>query len=115
MNTARRPAIHAIAPPREDGIPWTRASERAEFAVRVTGLSFANVCSQLGMLEIGTNTELANTSGNRTTKPADWAASAPRTVSATNAKIQLSASPKALTSAMQREGLCDAGLEAGSR
>src|ERR1700756_3601433 len=101
MNTARRPAIHAIAPPREDGVPGTRARERAALAVRVTGLTFAKVCSQLGMLEIGTNTELANTSGNRTTKPADWAASALRTVSPRNAKIQLSARPKALTSAMQ--------------
>src|SRR3954453_12005273 len=101
MNTARSPAIQAIAPPRDDGVPGTRASERAAFAVRVTGLTFANACSQLGMLETGTNTELANTSGNRITNPADWAASAPRTVSATNAKIQLSASPKALTSAMQ--------------
>jgi hypothetical protein len=45
MNTARRPAI---APPREDGVPGTRARERAAFAVSVTGLTFANVCSQLG-------------------------------------------------------------------
>ena len=71
------------------------------FAVRASGLSFANVCSQLGMLETGTNTELANTSGNRITKPADWAASAPRTVSATKAKIQLSARPNPVTSAIQ--------------
>ena len=53
------------------------------------------------MVETGTKTELANTSGKITTKPADCAASAPRTVSATNAKIQLSASPKAATSATQ--------------
>src|ERR1700722_5132051 len=101
MNTARRPAIQAIAPAREDGVPGWRARGRAAFAVRVTGLTFENVCSQLGWLETGTNTELANTSGNKITKPADWAASALRTVSATKAKIQLSASPKALTSAMQ--------------
>jgi hypothetical protein len=63
MNTARRPAIEAIAPPREDGVPGTRAKERAAFAVRVTGLTFANVCSQLGMLEMGTNTELAGRCG----------------------------------------------------
>src|ERR1700748_2933435 len=100
MNTAKRPAIQAIAPPREEGIPGTRARERAALAVSVTGLSFAITCSQLGKVDTGTNTELANTSGNRTTKPADWAASALRTVSATNAKIQLSARPKALTSAM---------------
>ena len=41
MNTARSPAIQAIAPPREDGVPGTRASDRAAFAVRVTGLTFA--------------------------------------------------------------------------
>src|ERR1700742_1332039 len=101
MNTARRPPIQAIAPGREDGVPGTRARERAAFAVSVTGLTFATVWSQLGMLETGTNTELANTSGNRSTNPADWAASALRTASATNAKIQLSASPNALTSATQ--------------
>src|SRR5436189_6260051 len=99
MNSVRRPAIQAIAPAREDGVPGRSARERAAFAVRVTGLAFAKVCSQLGMLETGTNTELANTSGNRTTKPADWAASALRTVNATKAKIQLSARPNALTSA----------------
>src|SRR3954465_9170088 len=101
MNTARRPPIQAIAAGREEGVPGARAGERAAVGVRVTGLAFANACSQLGMLEIGTNTELANTSGNRTTKPADWAASALRTVSATNAKIQLSARPNALTSTTQ--------------
>src|SRR3954451_18039799 len=101
MNTASRPAIQAIAPARDDGVPGTRAKERAALAVRVTGLAFAITSSQLGRVDTGTNTELANTSGNRMTKPADWAASAPRTVSATNAKIQLSARPKALTSAMQ--------------
>src|SRR5213076_2972519 len=99
MNTARSPAIQAIAPPREDGVPGTRASERAAFAVRVTGLTFAIAASQSGRVETGTNTELANTSGNRITKPADCAASALRTVSATKAKIQLSARPKALTTA----------------
>ena len=46
------------------------------------------------MLSTGTNTELAKTSGKIATKPADCAASAPRTVSATKAKIQLSAKPK---------------------
>src|ERR1700722_6203922 len=100
MNTASRPAIQAMAPPRGDGVPGTRARERAVFAVRVTGLTFAIVCSQLGRVETGTNTELANTSGNRITNPADWAASALRTVSATKAKIQLSARPKAVTIAM---------------
>src|SRR3984893_10389804 len=99
MNTAMRPAIQAIAPPREDGVPGTRDRERAAFAVRVTGLAFSNTCSQLGRLETGTNTELANTSGNRITKPADWAASALRTVNATKAKIQLRARTKAPTTA----------------
>jgi hypothetical protein len=41
------------------------------FPVRVTGFAFATACSQLGMLETGTNTELAKTSGKMTTKPAD--------------------------------------------
>src|SRR3954452_5267308 len=98
MNTARSPAIQAIAPPREDGVPGTRASERAAFAVRVTGLAFAIAASQFGRVETGTNTELANTSGNRTTKPADWAASALRTVSATTAKTQPRAGPTGVTS-----------------
>ena len=53
------------------------------------------------MLETGTNTELANTSGKITTNPAACAASAPRTVSATNAKIQLSANPNAPTTATE--------------
>ena len=53
------------------------------------------------MLATGTNTELAKTSGKITTKPAAWAASAPRTVSATKAKIQLRAKPNALTMATE--------------
>src|SRR5690349_17035660 len=51
------------------------------------------------MLETGTNTELAKTSGNSSTNPAVCAVSAPRTTSETNAKIQLSANPKAATRA----------------
>ncbi len=39
----------------------------------VTGLIFANACSQCGKVETGTNTELANTSGKITTNPADCA------------------------------------------
>src|SRR5689334_9828738 len=99
MNTASSPAIHAIAPPSDDGVPETRDRDRAALAVSVTGLASAKPCSQLGMLDTGTNTELAKTSGNRTTNPADCAASALRVVSPTKAKIQLSARPKALTSA----------------
>ena len=76
-----------------------RANALAASAVRVTGLTLANASSQAGMLLTGTNTELAKTNGKIATKPADWAASAPRTVSATKAKIQLSARPKALTTA----------------
>jgi hypothetical protein len=68
--------------------------------VTVTGLIFANACSQSGKVETGTNTELANTSGKITTNPAVCAVSAPRTVSATKAKIQLRAKPKAATTAM---------------
>jgi hypothetical protein len=47
------------------------------------------------MVETGTNTELAKTSGKTTTNPAVCAASAPRTASAKKAKIQLRAKPKA--------------------
>src|SRR5690349_8989888 len=97
--TARMPQIHAMAPRSDTGVPVS-ANERAAFAVSVTGLTFANALSQSGNVETGTNTELANTSGKVTTKPADWAASAPLTVSATNAKIQLSAKPNAVTTAM---------------
>ena len=35
------------------------------------------------MVDTGTNTELAKTSGKMATKPADWAASEPRTRSPT--------------------------------
>src|SRR3954470_12363821 len=96
MKTTRRPAIQATAPPSDAGTPPSSAYVRAVFAVNVTGLAFANACSQSGKLATGTNTELANTSGKITTNPADCAASAPRTVSATKAKIQLSANPNAL-------------------
>ena len=91
-----------------------RANGRAAFAVSVTGLAFANGCSQCGMLKTGTNTELANTSGNRITKPADWAASALRTVNATKAKIELSARPNALTSATHARA-CAIAAGNGSR
>src|SRR3954471_18955921 len=101
MNTASRPAIQAIAPARDDGVPGTRARERAALAVRVTGLAFAITSSQLGRVETGTNTGPPNTSGNRMTNPADWAAPAPPPRSATHEEIQLSARPRALTSAMQ--------------
>ena len=56
--------------------------------------------------------ELAKTSGKITTKPAVWAASAPRTVSATKAKIQLSASPKAATRAIEGKCAAHAPVEA---
>src|SRR5579859_5370283 len=94
MKTASRPPIQAAAGPSDAGVPKS-ASERAASAVTVTGLILAKACSQCGMVETGTNTELAKTSGKITTNPAVWAASAPRTVSATRAKIQLSAKPKA--------------------
>jgi exodeoxyribonuclease V alpha subunit len=99
MNRASSPPIQAAVPPSELGTPPTSAYDRAVSAVRVMGLTLAKACSQPGMLATGTKTELANTSGKMTTKPADCAASAPRTVSATKAKIQLSANPKALTTA----------------
>src|SRR5918911_4521734 len=98
MNTASSPPIQAAAAPSEAGPPVS-AYERAASAVSVTGLTFANASSQPGIVATGTKTELAKTSGKTTTNPADCAASAPRTVSATKAKIQLSAKPKPATTA----------------
>src|SRR5919202_6468520 len=100
MNTASSPPIHAAAAPSDAGAPVS-AYERAASAVTVTGLTFAKASSQPGIVATGTNTELAKTSGNTNTNPADCAASAPRTVSATKAKIQLSANPKATTMAIE--------------
>src|SRR5260370_35210136 len=97
MNRASSPRIQAAVPPSELGTPPTSAYDRAVSAVSVTGLTLATACSQPGMLATGTKTELANTRGKMTTKPADCPASAPRTVSATKAKIHLTANPKALT------------------
>src|SRR3954469_9649814 len=94
------PPIHASAPASECGVPVS-ASERAAFAVSVTGLTFAIVWSQSGNVAIGTKTELANRGGNVTPNPAACAAAAPRTVSATYAKIQQSTKPKAATIATQ--------------
>src|SRR5260370_3550872 len=102
MNRASSPRIQAAVPPSELGTPPTSAYDRAVSAVRVTGLTFATACSQPGMLATGTKTELANTRGKMTTKPADCAASAPPTVSATKAKIQLRPNPKPLTTATDR-------------
>src|SRR3954451_15608931 len=100
MKIASSPQVHAAEPARDSGAPVS-ANDRAAFAVSVTGLTFANASSQPGKVDTGTNTELANTSGKVTTKPADCAASAPWTVSATNAKIQLRANPKAVTTATE--------------
>src|SRR3954469_7839190 len=100
MKIASRPQVHAAAPASDCGAPVS-AYERAAFAVSVTGLTFANASSQSGKVATGPNTELANTTGKATPKPADCAASAPRTVSATNAKIQLRANPKAATTATE--------------
>src|ERR1700758_5762718 len=98
MKTASRPPVQPAAAPSDAG-GRTSASERAASAVTVTGLIVANACSQSGKVATGTNTELANTSGKITTNPAVCAVSAPRTVSATKAKIQLRAKPKAATTA----------------
>jgi hypothetical protein len=68
--TTRIPQIQAAAPASDVGVP-IRANERAAFAVSVTGLTFAKAFSQSGKVETGTKTELANTSGKVTTKPAD--------------------------------------------
>jgi hypothetical protein len=52
MNKASRPPIHAAAAPSDAGVP-KRANERAASAVTVTvtGLIFANACSQPGKVE----------------------------------------------------------------
>src|SRR6476661_7944330 len=93
------PTIQASEPASEPGTPPVSANVRAAFAVSVTGEASAIGCSQLGMLDTGTKTELAKTRGNSSTNPAVWAVSAPRTTRETNAKIQLSANPKAATRA----------------
>src|SRR6266704_365840 len=87
MNTARIAAIQAAAPPSEPGTPPVSENDRAALAVSVIGLA------------------LAKTSGKTTTKPADWAASAPRTVKARKAKIQLSANPTLATRATAASAL----------
>src|SRR5919201_4576878 len=97
---ASTPPIQAAAAPSEAGAPVS-AYERAASAASVTGLASAKPCSQSGMVETGTNTELAKTRGKITTNPTDCAASAPRTRRATKAKIQLSAKPKAATTATE--------------
>ena len=75
MKTASKPPTQSAVCPSELGTPRVSAYERAESAVRLTGLACANVRSQLGMLATGTKTELAKTSGNTGRKTADWAAS----------------------------------------
>src|SRR5260370_5025463 len=99
MNRGSGPPIHGAAAPSDAGVPQN-ANERAASAVTVTGVIFANACSQSGKVETGTNTELAKTSGKITTNPAVCAASAPRTVSATKAQIQLRAKPNPAATAI---------------
>src|SRR2546429_9981242 len=93
------PTTHGGGPGSDSGTPPWSARALAASAVSVTGEALAIGCSQLGRVEIGTKTELAKTSGNSSTNPAVCAVSAPRTTKETNAKIQLSANPKAATSA----------------
>src|ERR1700749_5325199 len=100
-NTARIPKIQSSDHQNELDTPPISAKWRAASAVSVTGETLAIVCSQLGRVETGTKTELAKTSGNRITKPAVCALSAPRTTRETKAKIQLRAKPKAATRATQ--------------
>src|SRR5260370_7692124 len=99
MNRASSPRIQAAVPPSELGTPPTSAYDRAVSAVSVTGLTLATACSQPGMLATGTKTELANTRGKMTTKPADCAPPAPRTLNPTKPNTQLSAHPQHLTTA----------------
>ena len=112
MNTARRPAIQAIAPPREDGVPGTRARERAAFAARVTGLTFAIACSQFGRVETGTNTELANTSGNRTHEAGCLSCLGAADGQCNEGKDPAQREPEGADERYAAEGLCEAGLEA---
>src|SRR5437899_8050707 len=95
------PTIQASDHPSESGTPPVSAKSRAASAVSVTGDDLAIFSSQSGSVETGTKTELAKTSGNRSTKPAVCALSAPRTTNETKAKIQLRANPKAATRATQ--------------
>src|SRR5882757_8773720 len=95
------PTIQASDQPSEFEAPPVSASLRAASAVKVTGETLAIGCSQPGVDDTGTKTELAKTSGNSNTNPAVCAVSAPRTTSETKAKIQLSANPNAATSATQ--------------
>src|SRR6266516_2297045 len=96
----------------ESGTPPVKARARAASAVSVTGEALATGSSQFGSVETGTKTELAKTSGNRSTNPAVCAVSAPRTTRETKAKIQLSANPKPATRATQPSA---AGMPAWKR
>src|SRR6266511_5750279 len=78
------------------GPPITSA--RIAEAVTDTCWWLANGCSQLGMVDTGTNADDANTNGAITGKAAAWAVSGSPTASPTVAKIHDIAYPNASTS-----------------
>src|SRR3954463_4955556 len=71
---------------------------RTASTVGVTGVDFANACSQPGMVSTGANADDAKVSGNSQTKPAMLAVSTLRTVRPIHAEIQENAKPKYATS-----------------
>ena len=80
----------AVGPPRHNA---RRAS-----TVRVTGLAWANGCSQPGMVVIGTKVELVKISGTAPRMPASPADSGSRTSSPIRAFSQDKATPRAKVS-----------------
>src|SRR6266702_2492029 len=59
--------------------PWPRSRPRRALVVAVTGWWAANACSHPGMVWVGTNIELVDSSGNAPVKLAAWTASGVRT------------------------------------
>src|SRR5262245_65419137 len=98
------PAIQARDSSRARVTGPPRVSARRASTVTVTGLTWANACSQPGMLCTGTKAEEANTSGNTQTNPAAWAESTSRTDRPMNAEIQEQASQKARDSPTGAKG-----------
>ena len=105
------PTIQASEPASELGTPPVSAKVRAAFAVSVTGEASAIGCSQSGMLETGTKTELAKTSGNSSTNPAVCAVSAPAYDQRYEGEDPAEGEPEGGDEGDARERRDDAGLE----
>src|SRR5438270_12754520 len=73
------------------GPPWVRA--RMALMTWLIGLFRAKACSQSGIVEMGTNAELAKMSGNTQMNPAAWADSGSRTLMPMHAEIQQKLNP----------------------